>query len=357
MLPADGEPSLAYATDMERDEAAATGLSLLTPARLARTDPDARASSSSSSTPGRWRAALRECGVAGGPIGLAGSYPAGALAIGLSRLQEDGFRVLDFNGAMCLARKRKTDAEKREIVRVAGVVCEAMRTVAGVLASAAIDGDALRHDGVPLTAGHLRRRIRDVFARAGLEQPEGNIVSAGPDAGVPHTQGSDHRELRAGQSIVVDLYPRGGLYADCTRTFCVGRAPGPLGQAHALVLEALRQATEAARVGAAAESLQTLVCDILEADGWETPRSTPGTTRGYVHGLGHGVGYQLHELPSFRGEGPQSRLEPGDVFTLEPGLYDVAAGFGVRIEDLFYLDEAGSRPLTPIPHELDPAAW
>jgi Xaa-Pro aminopeptidase len=50
-------------------------------------------------------------------------------------------------------------------------------------------------------------------------------------------------------------------------------------------------------------------------------------------------------------------LRQGDVFTLEPGLYDPAAGWGVRLEDLVYLGSGGLEDLTPLPYDLDPRAW
>ena len=81
--------------------------------------------------------------------------------------------------------------------------------------------------------------------------------------------------------------------------------------------------------------------------------------RGYVHGLGHGVGYELHELPSFRRSAgdAEGTFETGDLFTLEPGLYDPEGGWGVRLEDLCRLAPAGVENLTPAPYALDPRAW
>ena len=90
-----------------------------------------------------------------------------------------------------------------------------------------------------------------------------------------------------------------------------------------------------------------------------TQLSDPGTTTGYVHGLGHGVGFEVHELPHFRSVGPSATApsQRGDVFTLEPGLYDPSAGWAVRLEDLVYLGGRGLENLTPLPYDLDPRAW
>ena len=45
------------------------------------------------------------------------------------------------------------------------------------------------------------------------------------------------------------------------------------------------------------------------------------------------------------------------VFTLEPGLYDPQAGYGVRLEDLCDLGGTGLEILTDLPYALDPRAW
>ena len=50
-------------------------------------------------------------------------------------------------------------------------------------------------------------------------------------------------------------------------------------------------------------------------------------------------------------------LAAGDVFTLEPGLYDPAGGWAVRLEDLVHLGLDGPETLTPLPYDLDPRAW
>src|SRR6266550_3195176 len=51
----------------------------------------------------------------------------------------------------------------------------------------------------------------------------------------------------------------------------------------------------------------------------------------FTHRLGHGLGMDGHE-PEYLVEGNTTRLEPGMVFTIEPGIYQLGT-FGVRIED------------------------
>lgn len=197
-----------------------------------------------------------------------------------------------------------------------------------------------------------------VLTARGLEQPRGNIMAPGDEGGVPHSAGTPERAVRLGEPLVVDIFPRGILFADCTRTFCVGEPSEPLAAAYAVVREALERAYAAARPGVRGWDLQEAVCQLFQERGYPTPISHPGTLTGYVHGLGHGVGFQLHEQPVFRKEtGAEGVIAEGDVFTLEPGLYDPGAGYGVRLEDLVWLGPDGLENLTPLPYDLDPRAW
>jgi Xaa-Pro aminopeptidase len=71
--------------------------------------------------------------------------------------------------------------------------------------------------------------------------------------------------------------------------------------------------------------------------------------RGFIHGTGHGVGLEIHEAP--RVSTADEKLVPGDVVTIEPGLYYPEIG-GVRIEDLVVVTEDGCRNLTRFPKEF-----
>ncbi len=64
------------------------------------------------------------------------------------------------------------------------------------------------------------------------------------------------------------------------------------------------------------------------------------------HGLGHGTGLEIHEEPfiSPRGAG-EKVFKPGNIVTLEPGLYDPALG-GCRLENDVLITETGNEVLT-----------
>jgi Xaa-Pro aminopeptidase len=334
-------PYLGYLTAMERREAAATGCRCLTPSLLGLAELLDRGLPPAELWAELLRRGLEAAAVEPGTVAVAGRPGAGALLAAARSLGEAGWELVDGSAVARRLRKRKSAAELAAARRAAAATVAALDRVAELLAAAAPRAAELWLRGERLTAGRLRAEVAAVLARGGLEQPEGNILAAGADSAVPHSRGADDRVLRAGESIIVDLFPRRRLFADCTRTF------------------ALAEAYRGSRAGASGWELQSRTCAGFEAAGYATVVQDPETVRGYVHGLGHGVGYELHELPSFRrsaaaGEGS---LAVGDLFTLEPGLYDPGAGWGVRLEDLCRLGPDGVENLTPAPYALDPRAW
>jgi Xaa-Pro aminopeptidase len=360
VFPRGGEPRLGYLTPMEREEAAATGLALLTPEEL-----DIARFSSEMPEPGVFLArtvgkALELMGLAPGRVALAGHGAAGVVQGACSLLAAQGWMWVPGNALVFAARKRKEPEELAGIRETAGITCEAIRAVARLLASAAFDGAGgeVRLEGGPLTVGRLRAEVARIFAEHGLEQPRGNIIAPAEEGAIPHSSGTQDRAIRAGESLVVDVFPRGRLFADCTRTFCVGEPSGALARGHALVLAAVEEARRRAVPGARGWDIQEAVCGIFGQAGFPTPISEPGTTRGYVHNLGHGVGFDLHEFPIFKKvSGGEGVLRERDVFTIEPGLYEPVEGWAVRLEDLVHLGPDGLESLTPLPYGLDPRAW
>ena len=303
--------------------------------------------------------ALHLCSLGPGTLGIAGSLSAGLVTGFSSRLKGEGWSFEPAEPWLDLRRKLKSESELEGIRSAAEGTCSAFHRVAEVLRQAEIVGGLLRWADSPLTVGMLRREVALELCRHGLTQPSQNIIAPAEEGAVPHNTGTDGRVLRAGESLVVDIFPKGRLFADCTRTFCVGPPGKALEDGHRTVEEALELAESEARVGVYGWHLQELVCELLDQSGYPTPITVPGTTRGYVHGLGHGVGFELHELPSFRqhaGE-DEGRLQVGDVITLEPGLYDEEEAWAVRIEDLYVVGEQGLENLTPLPRSLDPEDW
>ncbi len=353
-------PYLGLLTAMERQEAAATGCRVLSPAALGLAELIERGVSRAELWGELLRRGLEAAAVGQGRVAVAGRPGAGVLLAAARSLGEAGWDLVDGSSLVRRLRKGKTRGELAESRRVAAATVTAFERVAELLAAAGSRDGELWLGEERLTAGRLRAEVAGALARHELEQPEGNIIAAGADSAVPHTRGGGDRVLRPGESVIVDLFPRGRLFADCTRTFCVGEPPVALAVAHATVFEVLEAAYRQAGAGVAGWDLQRRACDAFEKAGYSTVAGDPETVRGYVHGLGHGVGYELHELPGFHRAAsgkPDGRLEVGDLFTLEPGLYDPEGGWGVRLEDLCHLGPAGLESLTPVSYALDPRAW
>ena len=165
----------------------------------------------------------------------------------------------------------------------------------------AVDGLIVDSDGKPVTIGDVKRYVRKQLMELDMEDTEGMIFAQGADAGMPHSRGETDEQLRVGEAIVFDLFPRpigGGYYHDMTRTWALGTASEELIDAHRLVMHAFTQSLESMNVGDSTRALQEMVCDLFEEHGHPTPKSNPGTQEGYVHSLGHGLGLDVHEAPS-----------------------------------------------------------
>lgn len=361
VLVARGEaPRLAYLSPMERDAARATGLELWTPEELHASETRREIADPVERLVRFLKRVLDLAALPPGRIALAGRAAAGEIVRATRRLERDGVEWVAGDEMTRGFRKTKDARQAGEIRHAARGVCAAFRRTAELLAAATPrDGSELWLAEERLTVGRLRREIAQIFAGFGVEQPEGNLVAPGEEGAVPHNVGTDGRTVRQGESLVVDLFPRGALWADCTRTFCVGPAPEALRRAHATVREGLELARRELAPGRRGYSLQEAVCELIGGAGYPTQISDPDSTLGYVHGLGHGVGFELHEYPSFRKTaGAEGVLAPGDVLTLEPGLYHPHEGWAVRLEDLVVLGpDGGAENLTPLPYDLDPRAW
>ena len=357
-----GGACLVYFTSMEREEAVqaeACDVELMHPADFGMEALRREGKSTEEVLAAAVNLAFERAGTRAGRVVLAGRPPAGSVLALARTLEEGGRQPISGRGLMLALRRRKTQREIEGIAAAARATVVAFRSLAKTLAGSSVrEGGELWLEEERLTVARIKAEAAAVFAGYGLEQPEGSIVAPAEEGATGHSTGTPERVLRAGESVVVDLFPRGLLFADCTRTFCVGAPPEDLVRAHGLVLDALTRILEAVRPGVRGWTLHERVCRLFEDAGFEVPDKNPASQTGYFHLLGHGVGYELHELPSFRETGPGTEeLRAGDVVTIEPGLYDPKAGWGVRLEDLIVVTEDGMTNLTHLPYDLDPRAW
>ena len=265
-------------------------------------------------------------------------------------LREAGVTVrVDEDDAVTRIRAVKTDAELDHVRRAQRANERAMATAESLIESATVVDGVLHRDGDPLTSEAVRRAIERTLLDEGCALDE-TIVACGADAADPHERGSG--PLRADEPIVVDIFPRDKetrYHADMTRTFLRGEPDPRLREWFALTDEARRAALDAVEPGVTGEAVHDAACEVYEAADVPTLRTDPSTETGFIHSTGHGVGLDVHELPRIAPDGDE--LEPGNVITIEPGLYDPQVG-GVRIEDLVVVTADGAENLTEYPVEL-----
>lgn len=256
------------------------------------------------------------------------------------------------------ARATKEPREVDRIREVGRLTREVVEHLIDFIRSHKVEGGAIvRAAGDPLTIGDCKAEIRVALSRRKLIEEVDTIFAIGRDAGIPHSRGDDHDPIELGKTIVFDIFPQeqgSGYFFDMTRTFVFGAASDEILETYRVLEECYDTVSAELRAGAPAARYQTLACDFFESRGHETIRANPQITSGYIHGLGHGIGLQIHEKPTLAEfAGNDDTLEVGSVFTFEPGLYYPDDGYGMRIEDVYYVTESGEiENLTNFPREL-----
>jgi Xaa-Pro aminopeptidase len=251
-------------------------------------------------------------------------------------------------------KRRRKSAEQIEGLRRAQRACEAALDVAREMLRRAQPNGVLTLDGEPLTSERIKIEIERVFSEHGVAAEE-FIVSHGAQTAVGHEMGSG--TLLPNEPIVFDLFPRDretGIYSDMTRTYVVGEISDELREYWRLCKQALDETTAATKPGVNGRALMELCCNLFHEAGHKTQlHKEPGEVldSGFFHGLGHGVGLEVHEKPALSRSGDD--LVPGDVISLEPGLYRAGYG-GVRLEDILLVTEDGAEVITQYPYDLEP---
>jgi Xaa-Pro aminopeptidase len=225
----------------------------------------------------------------------------------------------------------------------------------------------------------LEAALHHVFRGRGASGPAyPPIVGAGDNATILHY--IENRDvLREGELVLIDAgCELHGYASDVTRTYPVGgRFAGAAREVYEIVLAAQEAAIAEIRPGATLaqihdRAVRSLVEGLLGLGALEGRPEELVEKESYrpfyMHMTSHWLGLDVHDVGDYRVEGKPRALEPGMVFTVEPGLYfpcrdprtpERLRGIGVRIEDDAVVTEDGVELLTAaIPKRPDEVeAW
>ena len=216
------------------------------------------------------------------------------------------------------------DSNEIEILRKAATLgCELFAGLEGQVGAGATEMDL---------ALELEMRAR----RSGAEGMSfETIVASGKRSALPHGKASLQTLPRRGFVTFDFGVVLNGYCSDMTRTVHVGKGSPRARAVYDAVLEAQKAALAAVAPGVTCGQVDEAARSVLK-------QAKLG--RWFSHSTGHGVGLEIHEGPRLAAKVEQ-RLEPGMVITVEPGVY-LPGEFGVRIEDMVLVTEAGGEVLT-----------
>ena len=267
-----------------------------------------------------------------------------------SRCRRVGFDAAQVAVGQMQSLRRATGAHVRWVAILGKVERFRMRKDAAELAqmrrAAILAGDVMQS-----AIGLLKPGIREFEVAAEIEyqmRKRGasrpafeTIVAFGNRAALPHARPTAKR-LRKNELVVLDLGVILAHYcSDITRTVYVGGAPKRIRMWYQAVLEAQRAAIAAVKSGAACGDVDGAARQVLA--GYRLDHL-------FVHSTGHGLGLEVHEDPRVA-RGQKKRLEPGNVITIEPGVYSAGIG-GIRIEDDVAVHADRTEVLTRAPRDL-----
>jgi Xaa-Pro aminopeptidase len=237
--------------------------------------------------------------------------------------RETGITIRPGGGAVEALRRTKDDDEISALAAAADAGDAAFRSLAGI-ARPEVTEEAV--------GWRLIDHMRDAGGQAAAWEP---IVAAGAGASIPHYR-SGTKAVGTGLLLLDYGCTVDGYHSDMSRTVWLSGAPDEeMARVYRAVLESQEAGIEAVGPGVACGDVDEACREVLRGYGYE---------KQFLHSTGHGVGLEIHEPPWVR-VGNDDELEPGDVITVEPGVYLPGIG-GVRIEDMVLVTDDGSRVLT-----------
>jgi len=171
--------------------------------------------------------------------------------------------------------------------------------------------------------------LRDGMRKRG-GKPTFCIVGVGAGSAEPHHLNGETK-VAAGEVLLMDFGCEYlGYQSDITRCVSVGPASAEAKEVYDIVLRAHHAARAAILPGATGSDIDAAARKVIVEAGYGEQ---------FFHRTGHGIGMEGHEAPNMVA-GNDVPLQPGNCFSVEPGIY-LEGKFGIRIENILFATETG----------------
>jgi Xaa-Pro aminopeptidase len=216
-------------------------------------------------------------------------------------------------------RRSKDEDEKQNLIAAQRIAEKALNDVLEMLRPGLTEREV---------AAELTYRMMKYGGEGNSFDP---IVVTGAKSSMPHGVPGDN-VIRSGDFVTMDFGTiKNGYCSDMTRTVVVGKATDEMKEIYQVVLDAQLAGIAAAKAGVPGKDIDAAGRAVIEKAGYG---------KYFFNRVGHGVGIAVHENPYII-EGNDKPLKPGNVFSVEPGIY-IAGKFGMRIENLVAVKPDGT---------------
>jgi Xaa-Pro aminopeptidase len=225
--------------------------------------------------------------------------------------------IADLEPLVAELRLRKQEPEIALLRRASEI------SIAGHLAAMKEARDGLRENQIQAIMEYTFR------AEGSVRNGYPSIVASGPNACILHYN-ENTRVMKDGDLLLIDAAAEYGYYsADVTRTFPVSGAFSPEQAAvYEVVLDAQNAAFSRIEPRVPFEIMHDAAREVITAglkDLGLLPDGYPATMHHYreyfMHSTGHWLGMDVHDVGAYKTASGSRSLEPGMVFTVEPGIY------------------------------------
>ena len=203
--------------------------------------------------------------------------------------------------------------------------------------------EVVKHISADMTERDVAAELEYFMRKAGASGLAFDTIAVSGDASaLPHGTPRNVKLQRG--FLTMDFGAKyQGYCSDMTRTVVIGKADEKIKKLYNTVLEAQLAGISAVKAGA-----DCALCDKAARDIIDSHKEYVGT---FGHSLGHGVGLFIHESPRLSKLGSGKLLRPGEIVTVEPGIY-LFGKYGCRIEDMVAVLEDGIHNFTHSTKEL-----